>query len=325
MPPLVSVVIPVYNGSRFLREAIDSTLGQTYSPVQVIVVDDGSVDDSAQIIRSYGSRVDYVGQQNAGVARARNKGVSAARGDFIAFLDQDDWWRPDKISRQMEFFIQDPDVGLVHSEAAHYDNPSSAFVERFNPNRSDLLTGHCYERLLLGNAIFNSSVMIRRSVLDTVGVFDTQIQGNTIQDYDLWLRIARRSSLVYIPEQLTIYRLHPDQGMWMARDSLVEELRLLDRILDNTDAPLTREMRDRMAKLLDQVGVAHFDARDAKLARQCFARALQYRWSGRYALLLALTFLPPRFSDGTRRAVTGLRTLGRKQVVRRAPSWVTLK
>jgi glycosyltransferase involved in cell wall biosynthesis len=325
MPALVSVVIPVYNGARFLREAIDSVLGQTYSPVQVIVVDDGSVDGSPEVIRSYGSRLESIRQPNSGVAQARNRGIAASRGEFIAFLDQDDWWRPEKIRRQVESFVQHPDVGLVHTEAAHYDNPSAAFVERFNPNRSDLLTGRCYERLLLGNAIFNSSVIIRKSVLDKVGAFDTQIEGNTIQDYDLWLRIARASSLAYISEQLTVYRLHPEQGMWKARHSLMEELRLLDRIVSNTIAPLSPEMHGRMAKLLDEVGVAHFDVREVAVARRCFARALQHRWSWRNALLLSLTFLPWRWSEGVRRAATALRTLGRKPVVHRAPSWVSLK
>jgi glycosyltransferase involved in cell wall biosynthesis len=325
MPTLVSVVIPVYNGSRFLRKAIDSVLGQTYSPVQVVAVDDGSVDNSPEVIRSYGSSVVYIWQRNSGVAHARNNGLSAAQGELIAFLDQDDWWCPDKIRRQVEIFIENPDVGLVHTEAAHYDNPTATFVERFNPNRSDLLAGRCYERLLVGNAIFNSSVMIRKSVLDTAGVFDTQIEGNTIQDYDLWLRIARHSSLAYIPEELTIYRLHPGQGMWKARHSLVEELRLLDRILGCTAVPLTVEMRGRMAKLLDEVGVAHLDAGEAALARHCFARALQHRWNWREVLLLGLTFFSPIVSDGVRRAVAGLRSLSRRQVIHRAPAWVSLK
>jgi glycosyltransferase involved in cell wall biosynthesis len=325
MPPLVTVVIPVYNGSRFLRKAIDSVLNQTYTPIQIVAVDDGSVDDSPDVIGSYGSRVESIRQQNSGVAYARNRGVSAAQGAFIAFLDQDDWWLPDKVRRQVEIFVQNPDVGLVHTEAAHYDHPTGSFVERFNPNRSDLLVGRCYERLLLGNAIFNSSVMIRKSVLDAVGVFDTQIEGNTIQDYDLWLRIARRSALAYIQEQLTVYRLHPDQGMWRARHSLVEELRLLDRILAADRMPLSCAMRSRMAKLLDEVGVAQLDAREVALARRCFARALRQRWAWRDALLLALTFLPLGLSDRLRRTGTALRALGRKRVAGRAPSWVTLK
>jgi glycosyltransferase involved in cell wall biosynthesis len=325
MPTLVTVVIPVYNGSRFLRKAIESVLEQTHAPIQAVVVDDGSVDDSPQIIRSYGSRVEYIYQSNAGVAHARNRGIAAAQGEFIAFLDQDDWWLPNKVGRQVEVFIQHPDVGLVHTEAAHYDDPSSVFVGRLNSGRSDLLTGRCYECLLEGNAIFNSSVMVRRSALDRVGIFDTQIEGNTIQDYDLWLRIARPYSFGYIPEKLTIYRLHPEQGMWKARHSLMEELRLMDRILDRTVAPLSGPMRGRMARLLDEVGVAHLDARETELARHAFARALQYRWSWRDALLLGLTFLPLRLSEGARRAATRLRALRRKEAISRIPSWVCLK
>src|SRR5262249_41809571 len=143
MSGLVSVVIPVYNGSSFLRDAIDSVLEQTYAPLQILVVDDGSVDDSPHVIASYGSRLEPFRQQNMGVSHARNKGVQAARGEFVAFLDQDDWWHPEKIARQVETFVQDADIGLVHTDVAHYHDPSSTFIERFNPNRSDWLIGRC--------------------------------------------------------------------------------------------------------------------------------------------------------------------------------------
>jgi hypothetical protein len=186
------------------------------------------------------------------------------------------------------------------------------------------LIGRCYERLLLGIAIFKSRVIVRNSMLDTVGSFDTRIQGNTIQDYDLWLRIARQSSLAYIAEQLVVYRLHPDQGMWYARKSLVEELRLMDRILEQTNAPLSSAMRDRMASLLDQVGVSHLDAREIEPARRCFGRALRLQWSCRDALLLALTFLPPGVTDHLRRTGTVLRKLCRRQGPQDAPVWVNL-
>src|SRR5581483_4857500 len=102
--PLVSVVVPVYNGAKYLRQALDSALGQTYPRLQLVIVDDGSTDSSAEIIASYGPRLCSIRQANAGVACARNAGIRAAAGDLIAFLDQDDWWLPEKVDRQVERF-----------------------------------------------------------------------------------------------------------------------------------------------------------------------------------------------------------------------------
>jgi cellulose synthase/poly-beta-1,6-N-acetylglucosamine synthase-like glycosyltransferase len=322
---LVSVVVPVYNGGPFLRKAIDSILSQTYKSIELIVVDDGSVDDSADIISSYGPRLQPIRQPNAGVAHARNAGIRAARGDFIAFLDQDDWWLPTKVAKQVELFGQDDDLGLVHTDTAFYHDPSASFIERINCLRPELLTGRSFERLLLGNAILNSSVMVRRSVLNAVGTINTEIRGNTIQDYDLWLRIAKQSSFGFIAEKLVVYRLHPGQGMWDARRSLVEELDLVERLVAETRTPPSAEMRARMAKLLDEVGVAHLDAGDVELARQCFGRALKNQYSWRAAVLLALALLPLPLINRLRRARAGLRKLWEVNTATDRPVWTTLR
>jgi glycosyltransferase involved in cell wall biosynthesis len=322
---LVSVVIPVYNGGSFLTKAIESTLSQTYKPIELIVVDDGSVDDSADIISSYGTRLRPIRQPNAGVAQARNVGIRAARGDFVAFLDQDDWWLPTKVAKQVEFFGQDHDLGLVHTDAAFYHDPSASFIGRINRLRPELLTGRSFERLLLGNAILNSSVMVRRSVLNTVGTINIEIRGNTIQDYDLWLRIAKQSSFGFIAEKLVVYRLHPGQGMWDARRSLVEELDLVERLVEETRTPPSAEMRARMATLLDEAGIAHLDAGNVELARQCFAKALRKRYSWRDVVLLALALLPPPLITRLRRARAGLRMLWGVNAATSRPVWTALR
>ena len=105
----ISVVIPAYNHGRFLREAIDSVLAQTYAPLEIIVVDDGSTDDTEQIVRSYGDRVRYIRQQNAGVGAARNNGIANARGEYVAFLDSDDLWLPEKLAVQVEYMRRHPE------------------------------------------------------------------------------------------------------------------------------------------------------------------------------------------------------------------------
>src|SRR5688500_924354 len=110
--PLVSVIIPVYNGARFLRAALESVFAQTYRPIEVIVVDDGSADDSGVIAQSF-PEVRYIRQENQGVAAARNNAIEAARGEFFAFLDQDDLWTPEKLRLQIEHLLDHPEVGYT--------------------------------------------------------------------------------------------------------------------------------------------------------------------------------------------------------------------
>jgi glycosyltransferase involved in cell wall biosynthesis len=291
--PLVSVVVPVYNGEKYLRQAIDSALGQTYQPLQVVVVDDGSTDASPTVVASYGERARSIRQPNAGVARARNAGLAAADGELVAFLDQDDWWLPEKVARQVECFQANPDLGLVHTGILQYSESSGGFIEGvYDTGPSPLLQGHCYERLLLGNGVYNSSVMIRKAVIEKAGLFDPGIPGNTCQDYDLWLRIARHYPFGYVAEPLAALRLHPEQGTWNRRAMLGDELRIVERALGEVPRP-SRALRTRLAHLLDALGVAHLDAEAPREARPFFARALRARWSARAALLYAASFLPP--------------------------------
>jgi glycosyltransferase involved in cell wall biosynthesis len=308
--PLVSVVIPVYNGARFLSRAIDSVLAQTYPAVEVVVVDDGSTDDSRALVAGYGDRVVAVHQANGGVAQARNAGILASRGELVAFLDQDDWWRPEKVAAQVRVFQSDAEIGLVHTGVGHYDEQAQAFVGRLNPHDAPHeLVGYCYERLLLGNSIYNATVMVRRAALDAVGHFDASIAGNTVADYELWLRVAQRFALAYVPEELAVFRLHADQGTWKRRDMLAAELRVLERALPGpTAAPVA--IHGRLAQLLEELGVAHLDAGDPRKARPCFARALRAAPSLRRGGLWAASLLPVRVVEGLRKAWYGMRVPG---------------
>ncbi len=291
--PLVSVVIPVYNGEKHLAATLDSVFAQSYQPVEVIAVDDGSTDGSAGLLASYGSRLTVLRQANAGVSVARNTGIRAARGDFLALLDQDDCWLPDKLTRQVDRFLADPDLGLVHTDVTCYHEGTQCVVAGFARPGAAQLTGRCYDRLLLGNDIVQSSVMLRRSTLDRVGLFDTeQVRGNTVQDYDLWMRLARVSSFSYVPEKLTVYRLHPQQGTWNARPFLTEQLRLVERVLDTPDAGLAPHLKIRLAGLLESLAVAHLDAGEHALARQYLSRQLALAPSRRARLLWLASFVP---------------------------------
>lgn len=289
----ISVVLPVYNGRTYLRQAIESVLMQTHAPLELIAIDDGSTDDSAAILDEYGDRIVVIRQENSGVAAARNAGIERARGEFVAFLDQDDWWLPEKLARQTSMFARSERIGLVHTAVKYFNETLGREVGPQDPlARPETMAGDCYERLLLGNPLVNSSAMVRRSALDRVGLCDLQISGNTVQDYDLWLRIAREYEFAYVAEPLTTFRLHGDQGHRDRRAMLGEELRLMLRHRPDSDWCATATGCRRMADLRDSLATAHFEASEPALARRYFAQAARTEPSLRRWTRLAASYLP---------------------------------
>jgi glycosyltransferase involved in cell wall biosynthesis len=315
--PLVSVVMPVYNGEKYLRDAVESVFAQTYSPIELVAVDDGSSDNSAALLASYGERIVVVRQTNSGVAAARNAGIQAAHGEFIAFLDQDDWWHPEKVRRQVECFLTDPRLGLVHTVTIHFDDTQGAILGGSSPGTAALV-GDCLEQLLLGNGIYNSSVMVRRHVFTVVGLLDTTMAGNTVQDYELWLRIAQRFPFGYVSEPMTVWRLHPGQGYWRRQRMLRDELHLLERY---THDAVVDPLRSRLAQLLEDLGQAHLEARESGPARRYFARALRLRPSRRRAAFYALSLLPGSCAEGLCRLRAWVRRLAGHRPPAHMPVW----
>jgi len=291
--PLVSAILPIRNGQEHMRQAIDSVLAQTYPRVETVIVNDGSTDDTRRIIESYGDRVVAVHQENTGVAGARNAGISRSRGQFVAFLDCDDWWRPEKIEKQVAAMLDNDAVGLVHTGIDHYDQASGSYVGPLAPKAEPhRLVGNCYDLLLLDNQIYNSAVMVRRSVIDRVGMCDLTIPPNTVADYELWLRVARCSELAYLAEPLTVYRLHPEQGLWNRPKMLAAEAGVLEKIIAAEGFVLSEAMRRRMAQLYDALAVAHLDQGEPRQARLNFARSWKWKANGRAALGWTACLLP---------------------------------
>lgn len=272
----MSVIVPVYNGSAFVKQAIESISSQTYQRIETVVVDDGSTDDSLAVIGTCATAAPLriLRQQNLGVAFARQNGILASAGEFIAFLDQDDWWLETKIAKQVAKFRVDSGVALVHTMSKYYDESSRAFIPPLNPHAAPHeMAGHCYERLLMGNPIGNSTVMIRRSAFDAVGGFDLSIGGNTVADYALWLRLARKFTFDFLPEELAVLRVHATQGTWRRDAMLRAELALLAGQVSGVERR-SLGMRRRFSGLEEALGIACLDAGDYSAARKNFARAL---------------------------------------------------
>ena len=225
--PSVSVVIPTYNNGRFLIEAIESALAQTVRPREIIVVDDGSTDDTRERLRPYATRVVYRYQANQGVSAARNLGIRIATGDFIAFLDSDDVWHPRKLELQLEVFRNRPDLGLLGAAGFHW--PDSGFPQVDNePENSVKLVS--WAQLVVKNRLVTSSVVIRSPVLKGAGEFDTQMQSS--EDRDLWLRVAERSLIGNLATPLIGYRNVPgslSKHAWNAQRGMLRILHKLDQ------------------------------------------------------------------------------------------------
>jgi glycosyltransferase involved in cell wall biosynthesis len=190
--PLVSVIIPSYNAARFLPDALESVLAQTYPHYEIIVVDDGSTDNTAQVVQPYLLRIRYLKQDNRGIGAARNAAIAMSRGDFIALLDADDLWLPHKLALQVSLML--PETGLVGSSRAETD-PSGT-----------LTRGVSYEELLVRNRFCASSVLFRRGCIDDLGGFNDTGDCFGVEDWELWLRISRKYRALYVSNRMLIVR-----------------------------------------------------------------------------------------------------------------------
>ena len=290
---LFSVVIPVYKGERFIRTALESALSQTYKNIEIVVINDGSPDSSREIVGQYGNKVVLIDQKNAGVAAARNAGIKASIGEFVGFLDQDDYWQNEKVALQVEIFNQHPQVGVVHTQVQYFDIDTGAHLPLLNPNaRSHEIVGKCKRRLLLGNGMYNSSVALRRSVLETVGECDLTISGNTVQDYDLWLRCADQWEFEFIDTAVSMLGIHTGQGLWNRTAMLTQELKVLLKHLPEQEWLAWTDGRHRLATLYSQLATAHLDDGNLEDSHRCFSRALQLEKSTSNAIKFFATYFP---------------------------------
>ncbi len=201
MIPLVSIVIPTYNRSVTVRRAIDSALAQTFLDLEVVVVDDGSTDDTRAALSAYPEAVRYAYQRNQGPAAARNHGMRLARGEFIGFLDSDDVYYPDNVKAHLERFQANPDAGLVYAGIEIVDHEGKR-VKEVRPAAQD--RGFVLERLVRYNFITASTVLLRRSVMEFAGEMNTRLW--FAEDWYYWLRIASRFPVDFVDRVLVRYQ-----------------------------------------------------------------------------------------------------------------------
>jgi glycosyltransferase involved in cell wall biosynthesis len=273
----ISVIIPTHNRAHVLARALESVQGQSYKPMETIVVDDGSTDDTSSLVQKHFPDCRYLYQENRGVSGARNRGIEMATGEWLAFLDSDDEWLPDKLATQKASLEAAPAMKLCHTEEIWIRNG-----RRVNPMKKHAKTGgYIFKNCLPLCAISPSSVVIHRFIFEELGLFDETLPA--CEDYDLWLRICSRYPVEFINSpQIIKYGGHEDQlsrrhwGMDRFR------IQALERII--TDPELSGENRQAAIEIL--INKADIVAQGAeKRGKQAWAAEYREK-QRRYASLL---------------------------------------
>lgn len=326
--PLVSVVIPSYNRAARVPRAIDSALAQTGATMEVLVVDDGSTDDTRAVVAArYGAdpRVRYLARANGGVSAARNTGLRAARGEFIALLDSDDTWLEGKVALQLRCLEAFPEAGMVWTDMAAvapdgallherylrqmyhayrwFGDPRTAFAAHvtleLEERRYSAYCGDIYSGMVLGNLIHTSTVLLRRERLERVGLFDERLR-RAGEDYDFHLRTCREGPVAYVDAVTLRYEIgmpdaitRPGNDVEFAERFLETMSEALARDRDRINVP-ARWLRECLADTHAWLGSLHLRAGDGRAARAAYWRSLRAdprRPTTYRSLLVAL--LPP--------------------------------
>lgn len=222
--PLVSIIIPNYNHAQYVGDAIGSVLGQDYSNYEIIVVDDGSTDDSREVIAQFGEQVQYIHKINAGLSAARNTGIKASRGSLIGVLDADDMYEPHFLSTLISALQENPDADGVYCGYQFVDH-----VNHLLPQIEARAVAHdqLHDALLDGNFFVPESIFLRRYVYDTVGLFDENLRA--CEDWDVWLRVTKKYKIIHSPQILTRHRVLPGSMSTDPQRMLIARLAVLKK------------------------------------------------------------------------------------------------
>ena len=291
--PTVSVVIPTYNCAAFLGAAIESVLAQTYQDLEIIVIDDSSEDETPEVAKRFADRITYHRQERKGPSAARNRGINLSQGEYIAFLDADDIWLPQKLAEQIPVLERDATIGLVcadFSVVAGDRVVASSFLECCKLARS----GYVFDEIIQQNFILPSSAVVRRSCLSDVGLFDESLW--SVEDRELCLRIAYRWKVAVIRKQLVVKRNRPTSitsdpvGATRFRIMVFEKTL---RTFPNLPARSRRLIRMQLSANCLHQGYDYFSRFMTKDARSLLWSSLVYNWTNWRALAYLLAcFLP---------------------------------
>ncbi len=274
----VSTVIPAYNAERYLRPAIDSVLAQMGVANEVIVVDDGSTDSTPAILKEYADRIRVVRQTNSGLSAARNAGIAESRAEYVAILDADDIWLPEKLSKQLSLLDANPQYAMVHSRTYSWDAETDERTDFVKANQS-LYQDDCFGQLFTHNAICVSSVVVRRALLTELGGFDSNITRPTTQDHDLWLRITHKHPIGFVEQPGVLYRRHADNASHDTVGMLEDRVYVLEKAIRYGRKELGQCITAPHATLAHAcylTGYQHFQVGQYEVAKRWLRKACSY-------------------------------------------------
>jgi len=235
--PKVSIILPTYQRIHFLPRAIESVRAQTFPEWELLIVDNGSTDGTEALVQQFqerDGRIRSLKEERKGASHARNSGLQEARGEFIAFLDDDDEWLPEKLSRQIHFFESHADIELLYTQS--YMKDARGILIGQKPSGKPALS---FMELLEGDSIPLLTVLLRRRCLEKVGGFDATLK--TAQDYDLWLRIAKEFPIGFLPEPLAIYHRHGANMSTQPLRRYQATIAIFNKLFKGGDDPSHRE------------------------------------------------------------------------------------
>jgi len=282
--PKVSVIIPAFNSEQFIEETINSILKQTYKDFEIIVVDDGSKDGTPEVLEKYKDNLVYVRKKNEGISLARNQGIKRARGEYIAFIDHDDLWLPEKLRKQVALLESDKNIGLCYSDAYVIDENKKRNNRLFeiSPPQSGMVR----ERLFKENFIPILTAVVRRSVIDKTGLFDPKYK--IAEDWDFFLRVAKRYKIGFINEPLAEYRIH--RGSFSRQKDLAvsEAISIIDTYINHVEKFENGILKRRKEWLQFDLGMVYLHKGMKKKAREHFRLSIKKK---PVSVLLSMGFL----------------------------------
>lgn len=264
--PKVSVIIPTYNRAHFIAGAIESVLAQTYKDYELIVIDDGSTDATAEVMKAYHGKLRYVPHENRGITSNMNMGVAEAKGEYFAMLGDDDLWLPDLLETQVTVLEKDPKLAFVCS-GTHFINEQGKITKTASRGA---LRNKTFESLLEENFVSHLTAVVRRKCFNDVGGFDEQLA--TTQDYDLWLRLSKRYPFAYTDLPLAKYRVHGQNLSLKFEQHLADHLAILNK-KEIVSGLTRREIREYRARVYHMFGGFYSEAGDFSRAAVCYKKA----------------------------------------------------
>ncbi|MFQ5850235.1 MAG: glycosyltransferase family 2 protein [Candidatus Binatia bacterium] len=279
--PKISVIIPTYNHAKYLPEALDSILNQTYKAFEIIVVDDGSTDNTKEIVARYRDKIRYAYQQNGKQAKARNTGITISSGEYIAFLDADDVWMPEMLELQVRLLDQNPGIGLVFADAEVFRDEITKETSFWLTRRfGDELVActdevpDAFQRLIEKNFIPTGTVVVRRVCFDTVGFFDESLP--PAEDKDMWLRIARRFKIKCNPQILLRKRGYSTSDSEVVKRQVLRVLSKMQILYPEIIASMEAVYNRTCARLHADLAADYWYRDDLRRARQECVASLRY-------------------------------------------------